>query len=181
LRRAVLVGREGSASVATAAAEMQQLGVSAPRLCADARDPRTVAGVVDAAFAHLGDVDLVLIAWGVRTGEPAELIAVNYTSSALAALAAARHIEAQGHGVIAVFSGIGGGWLYDWTEEAKGRFFEGLGVNVMVVRSGMLAAPAIVAGAVVRGLARRAKVVWVPPTLRIATAMRRVVTPGRAR
>src|SRR5258708_98372 len=66
LQRLVLAGRPASASVASVADEARQLGVPEVATVAfDATDPTSVAGAVDSAWAAHGDIDVVLVAFGV--------------------------------------------------------------------------------------------------------------------
>lgn len=93
----------GAARVETAACEL-----AAP---CDAQEQ--FAGFVQ----HLGGVDHVLLAYGLLGDQAvaeqsqqaaAELLAVNFTSQALWALATANALESQGHGTLVVFGSVAG-------------------------------------------------------------------------
>ncbi len=200
-RRVVLAGRHGSASLADAATEAGGLGLDVRTVDLDAVDPPSVAAAVDRAFED-GDIDLVVIAFGVLGDQAAaeadplaatEATTVNYTSVVTAGLAAARRLQAQGHGTIVALSSIAGArarranFVYGSTKAGMDGFFQGLadrlvgtGVRVVIVRPGFVIGrmtagmdpaplatdPDTVAAAVVRGLARGDDVVYVPPVLR---------------
>jgi decaprenylphospho-beta-D-erythro-pentofuranosid-2-ulose 2-reductase len=125
----------------------------------DALDTATHASVIDACFAA-GDIDLVLIAFGVLGDQEvldddpeaaAELARANYVGVVSSGLAAARALRKQGHGTIVVMSSVAGervrkaNFVYGSTKAATDAFAQGLGdslvgsgVRVMVVRPGFV-------------------------------------------
>jgi decaprenylphospho-beta-D-erythro-pentofuranosid-2-ulose 2-reductase len=143
----------------------------------DALDTASHAPVIDACFAA-GDIDLVLIAFGVLGDQEmldddpeaaAELARANYVGVVSSGLAAARALRKQGHGTIVVMSSVAGervrkaNFVYGSTKAATDAFAQGLGdslvgsgVRVMVVR------PGFVHTKMTAGM----EVVWVPPALR---------------
>ncbi|MEW1955585.1 SDR family NAD(P)-dependent oxidoreductase [Terrabacter sp. NPDC080008] len=160
LERVVLAGRPGPARDA-AVERVAATGV--PRVEAldfDARDRASAPAVVAAAFDADGDIDVVLLSWGVLPDEAAmrqdpsaaaDLVDVNYASMVTALLAAVEHLREQGHGVVVVLSsasavrGRSSTALYGSTKagvdslaSALGDALHGTGVSVVVVRPGFV-------------------------------------------
>jgi decaprenylphospho-beta-D-erythro-pentofuranosid-2-ulose 2-reductase len=114
--RVVLAGRDvhGMASAATA---IEQAGATVvERIAFDARRTETHDATLDAAFAG-GDVDLVLLAFGVLGDQAAfeadpdaavEAVETNYVGAVSAMLRLLPRLEAQGHGTIVVLSSVAG-------------------------------------------------------------------------
>lgn len=157
LERAVLAGRPGGGRDA-AAGRVTALGVPTVELVDfDARDRARHQAVVDGAF-DAGDIDVVLLAWGVLPEEDsvradplaaADVVDVNYTGAVTTLLAAARRMRAQGHGVIVVLSSAGAvrprgsAAVYGSTKAgadalatALGDTLAASGVSILVVRPG---------------------------------------------
>jgi decaprenylphospho-beta-D-erythro-pentofuranosid-2-ulose 2-reductase len=157
----VLAGRSGSAALDQAVAEASELGAfSVAALAFDAMEPASVVVAVDEAFAAPGDLDLVVLAFGVlgdqqrAEEEPTtaiEVATVNYTAAVTAGLAVARHLRAQGHGTLVVLSTVAGervrraNFVYGSSKAGMDGFFQGLGdalvgsgARVMIVRSGFV-------------------------------------------
>ena len=153
------------------------------------------------AFGVLGDQ-----AETERDGAAAADVArVNYLGPVSVGVPIAQRLRAQGHGAIVALSSVAGerarrsNFVYGSSKAGMDAFFQGLGdslvgsgVHVMVVRPGFVhtkmteghePAPLAttsddVARAIVRGLARRADTVWVPPALRyVMTVLRHVPRP----
>ncbi len=125
----------------------------------DALDTGSHTAVIESCFEG-GDVDLVLIAFGVLGDQEvfdddpeaaAELARVNYVGAVSSGLAAARALRRQGHGTIVVLSSVAGervrksNFVYGSTKAAIDAFAQGLGdslvgsgVNLMVVRPGFV-------------------------------------------
>jgi len=125
----------------------------------DALDTESHAALVDACFAG-GDIDLVLIAFGVLGEQKAldddpeaaaDLARANYVGVVSSGLAAAGCMRKQGHGTIVVMSSVAGervrkaNFVYGSTKAAADAFAQGLGdslagsgVRVMVVRPGFV-------------------------------------------
>jgi len=199
----VLGGRPGSASLGQAADEARQLGAPAVSTVSfDAGSPPSVAAAVDEAFSQGGDIDLVIIAFGLLGDQQAferdppaaiDLATVNYTSSVVAGLAAARHLRAQGHGTVLALSSVAGervrrsNFVYGSSKAGMDGFFQGLsdalvgsGARAVIVRPGFVRtrmtagmAPApfaidadAVASAVVAGLSKGSATIWAPGLLR---------------
>ncbi len=159
-RRVVLAGRDPEA-LAGAAGELKALGAElVERLAFDALDTTDHPRVIDKAFAHLGDVDVVLMAFGVLGDQTtfdddpeaaADAIRVNFVGSVTVGLAAASRLRDQGHGTIIVLSSVAGervraaNFVYGASKAGLDGFAQGLadalepsGVRVMVVRPGFV-------------------------------------------
>lgn len=159
-RRVVLAGRPGSVHLADAAAEAAAAGAEVHTIDFDATDPTSVVAAVDRAFDDGGDLDLVVIAFGVLGDQAAaeadplaatEVTTVNYVATVTAGLAAARRLRAQGHGTLLALSSIAGArvrranFVYGSTKAGMDGFLEGLadamagsGARVVIVRPGFV-------------------------------------------
>jgi decaprenylphospho-beta-D-erythro-pentofuranosid-2-ulose 2-reductase len=154
-------------------------------------------------LAAAGDVDAVFVAFGAlgepysiddtTTAEAVDLAQLNFGAGVGATHAAARHLQAQGHGSLVVFSSVAGlrvrpeNAVYgagkaglDGFANALADELHGSGVHVMIVRPGYVhtkmtegreaapfaTTPEAVAADVVDGLRKRRRVVWSPAKLR---------------
>lgn len=158
--RVVLAVRDLEAGEA-AAEELRRAGASQVEVVAfDAADPASHAATVDAAVAAVGDLDLVLVAFGVLGSQAdfdadpvraAEAVGVNYTGGVSACLAVADRFRAQGHGTLVVLSSVAGergrrdNFVYGSSKAGLDAFAQGLGdalvghgARVMVVRPGFV-------------------------------------------
>ena len=117
-------------------------------------------GVISAAVASLGDLDIVLAAAGVlgdqaeaeaSTGAATAVLTVNLVGVGAACMAAGRALKAQGHGVLVVFSSVAGlrprgdNFVYgaskaglDALASGLGDSLVGSGARVLVVRPGFV-------------------------------------------
>lgn len=159
-RTLVLAGRDAERLKETAA-EMAALGAERVETIAfDARETERHAGLVDDAFERVGDVDLVLVAFGLlgdaerNAGDPvaaAEVAAVNVTGSFSVGIAVAGHLRRQGHGTLVALSSVAGvrvrpaNFVYGSSKAGMDAFFTGLGdvlagsgARVVVVRPGFV-------------------------------------------
>lgn len=170
----------------------------------DARETASHEAILDGVWKRHADIDVVLIAFGVlgdheRTAyEPAaavEVLETNMLGAASAAIAAAGHLRAQGHGTLIVLSSVAAErvrksmFVYgaskaglDGLCQGLGDSLYGTGVNVMIVRPGFVhtkmtagrepapfaTTPDAVGAAIVDGLGKDAGIVWVPAGLRWA-------------
>lgn len=129
------------------------------RLAFDALDTSSHEEVIDKAFAG-GDVDLVLLAFGVLgsqsdfDADPAaavQAVQANYVGGVSASLHVARCMRRQGHGVLVVLSSVAGervraaNFVYGSSKAGLDGFALGLGdavfdsgIRVMVVRPGFV-------------------------------------------
>jgi decaprenylphospho-beta-D-erythro-pentofuranosid-2-ulose 2-reductase len=159
LERAVLAGRPGPAREA-AAERVTALGVRTVEVVDfEARDRSHHQSVIDSAFAG-GDLDVVLLSWGVLPDEAglladplaaAAVADVNYTAVVTTLLAAVDRMRSQGHGVIVVLSSAGvtrgraSTAVYGSTKAGIDALATGLadavhgtGVSIVVVRPGFV-------------------------------------------
>ena len=156
--RVHLAGRP-SPALDAAAAELRALGAEVSVLDFDAADPAGHAGVLGKAFTE-GDIDLVLLAFGVLGDQAADeqdpvaaarVAQVNYVGAVSASLVCTQQLRAQGHGTLAVLSSVAGerarssNFIYGSTKAGLDAFAQGLGdslqgsgVQVMVVRPGFV-------------------------------------------
>ena len=126
----------------------------------DALDTATHEAMVDAVFDRVGDIDLVLVAFGVL-GEQADaeqhataavdVARVNYLGAVSVLTPTAERLQAQGHGTIVVLSSVAGeraresNYVFGSTKAGLDAFAQGLndrlvgtGANVMIVRPGFV-------------------------------------------
>jgi decaprenylphospho-beta-D-erythro-pentofuranosid-2-ulose 2-reductase len=153
--------------------------------------------VVLVAFGVLGEpYDLS------ESSETRALADINFTAAVTAIQQAADALHEQGHGTLVVLSSVAGQRVrpenavygaskagVDGFATAMADALAGTGVDVMVVRPGFVhskmtegrtptpfsTTPEEVASKIVEGLARRTRIVWVPPILRAAFAVLRVL------
>ena len=145
------------------AADLEILGAASPVGAAfcDLLQPQTFAPALDAATAHLGDVDTVVITAGLfATQDELEadaqrterLLTANFTNTILFAEAARRRLLARGGGTLCVFSSVAGERgrkpviLYGAAKAGLSRYLEGLdhkfraqGLHVVTVKPGFVA------------------------------------------
>ena len=159
-RRVVLAVRDPAAAEPVADA-LRADGVGEVHVIAfDAREPANHTAVIDEAVALLGDLDLVLLAFGVLGDQEAfdadpasaaDAVAVNLSGAVSSGLAAANRLRAQGHGTLVVLSSVAGervraeNLVYGATKAGLDGFAQGLGdalqgtgARVMVVRPGFV-------------------------------------------
>lgn len=159
--RTVLLGARRPDELGPAAAELRQAGATTvDTLAFDARDTEGHAAFMDEAFARHGDIDVVIVAFGVLGDQDrldhdpaaaADLVNVNFGGAVSAITAAAEAMRRQGHGTIVVLSSVAGervrkdNAVYGATKAGLDGFAQGLGdrltgtgVTVMVVRPGFV-------------------------------------------
>ncbi|MBA3620388.1 MAG: decaprenylphospho-beta-D-erythro-pentofuranosid-2-ulose 2-reductase [Acidothermales bacterium] len=166
-RRVVLAVRPGGGAAGDdgdPVAALRQAGAQQVDVVAfDATDMASHGGVVDEVFDRLGDVDVVVAAFGVL-GDQADFDAdpqaaahaatVNFVAHVSAGLHVARRLRAQGHGTLVVLSSVAGlrvrrsNFVYGSTKAGLDGFGLGLGdalhgsgARVMVVRPGFVRTP----------------------------------------
>jgi decaprenylphospho-beta-D-erythro-pentofuranosid-2-ulose 2-reductase len=143
------------------ASELQQLGATRVETVPfDATDTASHEGVIDNIFERVGDVDVVIVAFGVlgdqaeaeRDAEvAADIGRVNYLGAVSAGIAIAARLRAQGHGLIVALSTVAGervrrsNFVYGSSKAGFDGFFQGLGdslvgtgARVMIVRPGFV-------------------------------------------
>ncbi|MBO3744968.1 decaprenylphospho-beta-D-erythro-pentofuranosid-2-ulose 2-reductase [Streptosporangiaceae bacterium NEAU-GS5] len=126
----------------------------------DAAAPETHPALIDEAVARLGDLDVVIPAFGVLGSQriydadpvaAARDVAVNFGGHVSAGLAAAGRLREQGHGTLVVLSSVAGvrvrkaNFVYGSAKAGLDGFAQGLGdalhgsgARVMVVRPGFV-------------------------------------------
>jgi decaprenylphospho-beta-D-erythro-pentofuranosid-2-ulose 2-reductase len=126
----------------------------------DADDPASHERAIGAAFDRHGDLDVVLVAFGVLgdqealkrdPGAAVSHVQTNFTGAVSALLVAAGRLRAQGHGALVVLSSVSAerprrsNFVYGASKAGLDAFAQGLGdelaadgVRVVVVRPGMV-------------------------------------------
>jgi decaprenylphospho-beta-D-erythro-pentofuranosid-2-ulose 2-reductase len=156
----VLAGRQPE-GMKPAADELAGLGATTVEVAAfDALDPASHPGFVDDVFDRHGDIDLVLVAFGVL-GDQAEaeadpeaaleVIRTNFLGAVSVCLPVAARLRAQGHGTLVVLSSVAGerarraNFVYGSSKAGLDAFCQGLGdalvgsgARVMIVRPGFV-------------------------------------------
>lgn len=161
-RRIVLACRDtASPTAADAVARLRSAGAEQVDVVPfDADAPDTHRATVDHAVSLVGDLDLVLLAFGVLgdqatfDADPASAataVTTNFTGAVTAGLEVARQFRAQGHGTLVVLSSVAGerarrdNYVYGATKAGLDAFAQGLGdalvdagAHVVVVRPGFV-------------------------------------------
>ncbi|GAA4579267.1 SDR family NAD(P)-dependent oxidoreductase [Planotetraspora phitsanulokensis] len=155
-RRVMLAARGGTAP----AEELRKLGADVHLADFDAARPETHAALIEHAVAELGDLDVVIPAFGVLGRQSvydvdpvaaARDVAVNFGGHVSIGLAAARRLREQGHGTLVVLSSVAGvrvrkaNFVYGSAKAGLDGFAQGLadslhgsGARVVVVRPGFV-------------------------------------------
>ena len=158
-RRVVLAGRDTEACEAVATA-LDRSKVTVEAVEFDAARTETHTEFVDSLAERIGDLDLVILAFGVLGDQAvfdedpqaaAEAVHVNYTGGVSVGLAVARQFRRQGHGTLVVLSSVAGervrkaNFVYgsskaglDGFAQGLGDALEGSGAHVLVVRPGFV-------------------------------------------
>lgn len=157
----VILGVREPGDLAETADELRGLGARSVDVVAfDALHPETHVRTIDDVFATDGDIDVVMIAFGVLGNQSdfeadpvsaATAVAANYTGAVSSGLAAAQHLRAQGHGTLVVLSSVAGerarktNYVYGSSKAGLDAFAQGLGdslvgtgVDVLIVRPGFV-------------------------------------------
>jgi len=159
LRTVVLACRDPR-DAAAAVAELGVNGVTVTAVAFDATDSAEHVHFVDDVVARVGDLDVVVMAFGVL-GEQADYdddpaaaaaaVTVNYTGAVSVGLAVAKRLRGQGHGHLVVLSTVAGervraaNFVYGSSKAGLDGFAQGLGdslagsgASVLVVRPGFV-------------------------------------------
>jgi decaprenylphospho-beta-D-erythro-pentofuranosid-2-ulose 2-reductase len=159
-RRVVLAVRQPGSAEAVAD-RLRHLGADQVEIVAfDAADPSGHADTLAAATAAVGDLDLVLLAFGVLGDQTTfdadpltavEAVTTNYTGAVSVGLRVADLFRRQGHGTLAVLSSVAGerarrdNYVYGSSKAGLDTFAQGLsdaladaGARVLVVRPGFV-------------------------------------------
>ena len=159
-RTVVLAGRDPDRFEAGAAALRAAGATRVETLTFDATDFASHEKFVDEAFALVGDLDLVVIAFGVlgdaevaeRDAATAlEIVQTNYTGVVSVGVPLSQRMQTQGHGTLMLLSSVAGervrkaNFVYGSSKAGADAFFQGLGdrlagsgVHVMIVRPGFV-------------------------------------------
>lgn len=159
LSRIVLAGRPRDSRETATAGLIDDGFVGVEAIDFDAAATDTHAQIIDAVF-DAGDIDLVILAFGVLTDQSAieddptlgvQMATTNYTGAISAGLHVARRLRRQGHGSLVVLSSVAGdrarrsNFVYGSTKAGLDAFAQGLGdalvgsgAHVLVVRPGMV-------------------------------------------
>ncbi len=156
----VLAVREPGDS-AEDAEELRAAGATAVDIVAfDALDPENHVRTIDDVFDRDGDIDVVILAFGVLGDQAAfeadpvsaaQAVAVNYAGAVSAGLAVAKRLREQGHGTLVVLSSVAGerarksNFVYGSSKAGLDSFAQGLGDSlvgsgaaVLIVRPGFV-------------------------------------------
>ena len=156
----VVLGVRSPASATSTLNRLRSAGVDADTIVFDALDPASHAKVIDAAAERIGDLDMIILAFGVL-GEQTEFNAdpvaaaqaasANYVGAVSSGLAAAAKLRTQGHGTILAITSVAGvraradNFVYGSTKAGMDAFAQGLGdslvgtgVRCVVVRPGFV-------------------------------------------
>lgn len=142
------------------ATELRVAGATVDVVAFDADDVSAHAAVVDDAVARLGELDLVLVAFGVLGSQDAfdadpvaaaAAFHTNATAGVSAGLVVAERLRRQGHGTLVVLSSVAGerarkaNFVYGASKAGLDAFAQGLadslvgsGAQVLVVRPGFV-------------------------------------------
>lgn len=156
----VLAGRD-QGRLDEAAGEVRQAGASRVETVPfEATDTANHEKFVDSVHDLVGDIDVVVIAFGLLGDQEQDeaggdgavrLLEANYVGAVSVALPAARLLRRQGHGTLVVLSSVAGervrkaNFIYGSTKAALDGFAQGLGdamagsgANVLIVRPGFV-------------------------------------------
>ena len=160
VRRVVLAGRDVD-RLGEIAEDLRARGASSVECVPfDALDTATHEALVDDIFDRVGDIDLVLVAFGVlgeqadaeqHTAAAVDVARVNYLGAVSVLTPTAERLRSQGHGTLVVLSSVAGeraresNYVYGSTKAGLDAFAQGLsdrlvgtGANVMIVRPGFV-------------------------------------------
>jgi decaprenylphospho-beta-D-erythro-pentofuranosid-2-ulose 2-reductase len=142
----VILGVRSPASATSTLNRLRSAGVDADTIVFDALDPASHAEVIDAAAERMGDIDMVILAFGVL-GEQSEFNAdpvaaaraasANYVGAVSSGLAAAAKLRTQGHGTLLAITSVAGvraradNFVYGSTKAGMDAFAQGLGDSLI--------------------------------------------------
>jgi len=145
---------------AAAAASLQAAGMQVCEVDFEAADRTSYEHAIVSCFEAEGDVDVVMVAFGVLGDQERawqdvdaalELVQVNYAAAVACGVLVAEKLRVQGHGAIIAMSSAAGerprrsNFVYGSTKAVMDAFYTGLGyalakdgVQVLVVRPGFV-------------------------------------------
>lgn len=158
-RNVVLACRAPDAAEPAIAA-LRRDGLTVTSVPFDARTPAAHPAFVNDVVAQVGDLDVVIMAFGVLGDQAAfdrdpvaaaEAVTVNYVGAVSVGLAVAEQFRKQGHGQLVVLSSVAGervrksNFVYgsskaglDGFAQGLGDSLEGTGAKVLIVRPGFV-------------------------------------------
>jgi decaprenylphospho-beta-D-erythro-pentofuranosid-2-ulose 2-reductase len=159
--RTVVLGVREPARSEAAADELRRLGATTVEVVPfDATDTSSHPDFVRDVFDRDGDVDCVLVAFGVLgdqerlatdAASAVEAVTVNFTGAVSVSVPIVERLKRQGHGTIVYLSSVAGervrksNFVYGSTKagldgfaQGLGDWLQGTGVDVMVVRPGFV-------------------------------------------
>jgi len=157
----ILLGVRYPASAATTVNRLRSTGAeTVDTVVFDALDPASHAGVIAEAVERIGDLDMVILAFGVLGDQrifdtdpvaAAQAVSANYVGAVSSGLAAAAQLRKQGHGIILSITSVAGvraradNFVYgsskagmDTFSQGLGDALQGTGARVVVVRPGFV-------------------------------------------
>ena len=154
-----LAARPGERRAAAAAA-LEGRGIEVTEVDFEATDRTSCERAITSAFEAGGDVDVVMVAFGLLGDQERawqdvdvalELVQVNYAAAVGCGVQVAERLRVQGHGAIIAMSSVAGerprrsNFVYGSTKAGMDAFYTGLGdalapdgVQVLVVRPGFV-------------------------------------------
>jgi decaprenylphospho-beta-D-erythro-pentofuranosid-2-ulose 2-reductase len=158
--RTVVLGARRPDAVGDAASRWEAAGATVESVIFDALDPASHQALVDDVVDRHGDLDMVILAFGVLGDQAtfdadpvaaADAARANYVGAVSASIAVANRIRRQGHGTLLVLSSVAGiraradNYVYGSTKAGLDAFAQGLGDalvgtggRVVVVRPGFV-------------------------------------------
>ncbi|WP_208027904.1 decaprenylphospho-beta-D-erythro-pentofuranosid-2-ulose 2-reductase [Rhabdothermincola sediminis] len=158
--RLVVLAVRDPDTAAGATSQLERLGASVDVVAFDALDTSSHQRVIGDVFDRHGDIDLVLLAFGVLGDQntfdhdptaAAAAVSVNYVGAVTASLAVAERFRDQGHGTLVVLSSVAAerarrtNFVYGSSKAGLDAFTQGLGdalagtgARTMVVRPGFV-------------------------------------------
>lgn len=159
-RRVVLAGRRPEALEDNERKLRAAGAIEVATVPFEARDTTSHEKVIDDVFEEYGDIDLVVLAFGVLGDQhhfdadpeaAADAVTVNYVGAVSSGLAVANQFRRQGHGTLVVLSSVAAerarpsNYVYGSAKAGLDAFAQGLGdaligsgARVMVVRPGFV-------------------------------------------
>jgi decaprenylphospho-beta-D-erythro-pentofuranosid-2-ulose 2-reductase len=156
----IVLGVRSPASATTTLNRLRSAGVDADTIVFDALDPASHTKVIDAAAERMGDIDMVILAFGILDGHAeidtdpvfaAQVVQTNFGGAVSAGLASAVQLRKQGHGTILSITSVAGvrsraeNMIYasskagmDSFSQALGDALIGTGARCVVVRPGFV-------------------------------------------
>lgn len=156
----VVLAARASERRTAAAASLAAHGIDVAETDFDAADRASCERAIDAAFDTDGDIDVVLVAFGVLGDQERawqdvdaaiDIAQVDYTAAVACGVLAAARLRAQGHGAIVALSSVAAlrprraNFVYGSAKAGLDAFYTGLrvalapdGVRVVVVRPGFV-------------------------------------------